>query len=245
MSNEFHQLPRLTAADLAKNVRFLAACVGHYLPARFLKYALKERYPDFETNQQDICIEGVQRSGNTYFVAVFRHWNGSAQVAHHTHLAGTVKTALVHGVPTAVLIRRPDEAIASIIAWDSRLSVTSALISYILFYQALWKYSQSFVVLRFEDVTSHPDECVARINERFGTGFSHAPVTDPFRNNVFRNIEKSDQVMERDRLSSSLPNAEKAELKAQIEPLARSNWLYSPASAWYRKYEDLAGRREE
>lgn len=204
-----------------------------------------ERCPDFERNQQDICIEGVQRSGNTYFVAVFRHWNGLAQVAHHTHLAGTVKTAVVHGVPTAVLIRRPDEAIASIIAWDSRLSVTSALISYILFYQALWKHSQSFVVLRFEDVTAHPDECVARINERFGTGFSHAPVTEAFRDNVFRNIEKSDQVMERDRLSSSLPNPEKAELKARIEPLARSNWLYPVASRWFHRYENLAIRPGE
>lgn len=233
-------MPRPTAAHLAKNARFLASCVAHYVPLRFLKGALKDRYPNFENTRQDICVEGVQRSGNTYFVAVFQHWNGSVNTVHHTHLGSTVKAAVSHRVPTAVLLRQPDEAIASIIAWDSRLSVTVALISYILFYRSVWKFSQSFVVLRFNDVVSRPDGCVAKINERFGTHFDYATVTEAFRNNVFRNIEKSDRAMNRDELSSSLPRPEKAELKARIIPLARSNWLYPLASRWYRKYEDLA-----
>jgi len=218
------------------------SCMAHYLPARFLKRLMRQRHPDFENQRQDICIEGLQRSGNTYFVSVFQHWNGSARLVHHTHLGSTVKSAVAHGVPTSVLVRRPEDAIASIIAWDSHLSVTVALLSYILFYQSLWKHAPRFVVLRFEDVVSEPDRCIAKINERFGTDFSHAAVTDSFRDNVFRNIENSDRAMNRDQLSSSLPHPEKAELKALIIPLARANWLYPLASRWYFRYERLAAR---
>lgn len=242
MPKEFRQLPGLTAADLRKNARFLTSCAAHYLPARFLKRKMGERYPDFENVSQDICLEGLQRSGNTYFVSVFQHWNRSSRVIHHTHLGSIVKAAVARGVPTAVLVRQPEDAIASIVAWDSHLSLTVALISYILFYRSLWNHSRSFVVLRFEDVIAQPDGCIVKINERFGTDFSHAPLTDAFRDNVFSNIEKSDRMLNRNSLSSSLPRPEKAELKARIKPLARANWFYPLALRWYCKYEGLAAR---
>ena len=131
------QPPILTLGKLAKNSRFLLSCTGHFLPSGFLRRALQDRYPDFDNKEYGVCIEGFQRSGNTYFVALFQYWNKCTDIVHHTHLGGTVKAALALGIPTAVLIRKPEEAIASIVAWDRQLAVTTALLSYILFHRSL------------------------------------------------------------------------------------------------------------
>ena len=227
--------------SLLKNLRFLFANLGHLLPAWRMQRPGDHRYPDFRSRRYDICIEGFQRSGNTFFVALFQHWNPRAAVAHHTHLASTSRQAVRSGVPSVILIRQPEAAIASLIAWDSRLWIGVALFSYLAYYRGLRPLRKQSLVLLFDDVASAPADCIERINHRFTTGFDTQPYTDAVEAAVTDTLRREDRQLGRGELNASLPTADKAQAKARIEPRIRSSYLFRSANRLYQEYCRAAG----
>lgn len=222
-----------------KNILFLGGVTGNYLVFLPMFRVFRSRFPKLVGADTDVCIDGYPRSGNTYFVSAFLGWNQSLTVAHHTHLAGSVKYALKRNIPTAVLLRRPEDAVSSVLVWDGLLSITIALASYIHFYQTLWKYRGKFLVLPFEDVTKRPDICVQNINQRFGRQFSSMAFSTELDEEIRARLEKADLQYNRKGVNASLPNPDKSQLKKRYAKRVLSSRLYPYAEKLFQKYSDL------
>jgi hypothetical protein len=92
-------------------------------------------------------------------------------IAHHLHVPAQVVRAAQWRIPTLVLIRRPRDAVLSLVIRDP-ISVDQALRYYITFYETSEKYRDAYVLGLFEEVTEDFGQVMKRINERFGTTFS-------------------------------------------------------------------------
>ena len=229
-------------SGLIKNFRFLRSCLGHVLPGSLVRVALGKRYPDFKRTEFNICLEGFQRSGNTFFVALLQHWNPSCRIAHHTHLASTPLHALKLGVPTVILLRDPVDVSASIMSWDSRLQAGVVLTAYTLFYKMLWRKRNEVFIIRFSDATKHPAECIAAINRRFNLNLSFDVFTEATRSTVFEGIHNKDRALERNDHSSSLPNTTKEIANKEAATQVKDNLFLPMASRIYSRLEKLAAK---
>jgi hypothetical protein len=140
--------------------------------------------------ETQLVVEGFPRSANTFAVVAFRRaQKGRVRVAHNLHVPAQVIRASRMGIPTLVLIRKPKDAVRSLVVRDP-ISVDQALKHYISFYSVVAEYRGSYVLGRFEEVTEDYGTVIQRINAKFDTGFS------PFRhtkNNLRKVFARIDQ----------------------------------------------------
>jgi len=127
----------------------------------------------------EIVIEGFPRCGNSFAFAAFRLAQGrETRIAHHLHAPAQVVAAVRRGIPALVVIRPPEEAVASLMVRDPRVSPEDALRDYVGFYEPLVGHAGGFVVAEFSEVTTDFGKVVRRVNSRFGTRFrefDHSP----------------------------------------------------------------------
>jgi hypothetical protein len=138
----------------------------------------------------EIVIEGYPRSGNTYAVVSFRLAQGrEIKMAHHLHAAAQIKRAARLDVPAIVLIRKPSEAVLSLLVRDPHASIRWALRSYIRFYSAVVPYLEKTVVAPFATVTSDLASIIRVVNTRYGTAFKEFAPTEDALNSVRQRLE--------------------------------------------------------
>jgi hypothetical protein len=143
----------------------------------------------------EIVIEGYPRSGNTFAVVAFRLAQGrEIEIAHHLHAAAQIKRAARLDVPAIVLIRKPSEAILSLVVRDPHASLRWALRSYIRFYSAVFPYLEKTVVAPFETVTSDLASVIRMVNIRYGTAFKEFVPTEEALNSVRQTVERMAQL---------------------------------------------------
>jgi len=193
----------------------------------------------------DICIEGHNRSANSFAVKAFRQANDTLekeyQIATHVHASAQVRKAITAGIPTMVLIREPEAVVMSQKALAIQLKqVTKAeafpleifLAMYVDFYERLLPYEARFMVASFEQVTDDFGSVMRRFNATFDTAFQaidHTP-------------EKEAAIFNQSRVHLS-PSPErqiiKNQLKAEIEGLENSKYLID-ARRIYQEFSALA-----
>jgi hypothetical protein len=123
--------------------------------------------------ETDVCIEGYPRSGNSFVYRAFQGWNPAARVAHHLHVPVQVKRAVAMGIPTAVLIRAPAEAVPSLsVYFEGRVAEDTLLETYVAFYRALWPIRSEFVISPFDETVADPTRLPAELNKKFGSHFA-------------------------------------------------------------------------
>jgi hypothetical protein len=127
------------------------------------------------TPDKQVVIEGFPRSGNSFarraFIMAQNETFDVVSIAHHLHVPAQVVRAAQWRIPTLVLIRRPRDAVLSLVIRDP-ISVDQALRYYISFYETAEKYRDAYVLGLFEEVTEDFGEVIERINDKFGTTFS-------------------------------------------------------------------------
>src|SRR5215212_10123770 len=127
------------------------------------------------TPDKQVVIEGFPRSGNSFarraFIMAQDETFDVTRIAHHLHVPAQVIRAAQWQIPTLVLIRRPRDAVLSLVIRDP-ISVDQALRYYISFYETSEKYRDAYVLGRFEEVTEDFGQVMRRMNEKFGTTFS-------------------------------------------------------------------------
>jgi hypothetical protein len=127
------------------------------------------------TPDKQVVIEGYPRSGNSFARRAFIMAQGEefdvTSIAHHLHVPAQVVRAARLRIPTLVLIRRPKDAVLSLVIRDP-ISVDQALRYYISFYETSEKYRDAYVLGLFEEVTEDFGQVIQRLNDRFGTTFS-------------------------------------------------------------------------
>lgn len=126
----------------------------------------------------ELVIEGFPRSGNTFAVTAFRQAQGRpVKIAHHLHAPAQILAGVKRRLPVVVLVRRPEEAVRSLVVRDPSYSVSDALRDYVSFYRAVMPVRDRVVVADFRQVISRYGDVIAAVNRKYGTHykrFGHA-----------------------------------------------------------------------
>jgi len=224
---------------LIKNLRFKIGCIIGNNPYFFpLFYLSESRKKSIIRSDTEICIEGFQRSGNTFFNFSFRRWNRNSKRAHHLHAAGQVVKAVGLGIPTIVLIRKPIDAVSSLLIKDLNLDIGNALESYTGFYNKLKPYRDNFIIGKFEDVIDQPGSLINRINEKFDTNFECDILSDDAKENFKLLIHKSN--LKRKKTStwerSSVPSEAKDSAKNRVKNSIENHPYFAQALKTYNSF---------
>lgn len=180
-------------------------------------YGIKHNLRPLLVNRRtQIVIEGFPRSANTFTFSLFNKANPDVKVAHHTHLSGQIIKAVNLGIPAVVLVRNPQDAIASflIFIYESNFEEEKLLLLslkyYINFYKSILPYKAGYIIAPFEQVIQDFNSVVKRINKRFSTDYSI--IDEDLRsagNKVLKEIEKYSPSS----LKACCPTPEKSSLK--------------------------------
>jgi hypothetical protein len=211
-----------------------------YMPmARFRHRYSEDRVVSTET---DLVIEAFGRTGTTFanfaFLSAQRR---RVRTVHHTHAAAQVITAARIGIPTLVIVRKPEEIALSHMV-RHQIPARPALVAWIRFHRRLLRFREYIIFCRFEEMTRNFTPAIQRLNEKFGTNFEVWQHTKKNEAEVFEQIKSrnrgrfpQDQDEQR-RRALALPTAEREALKRQLrleleaESLAtlraRANALY-------------------
>ena len=143
------------------------------------------------TPETQLVIEGFPRSANAFAAVAFRQaQNEKVRVARSSHVPAQVIRAARWQIPTLVLIRKPKDAILSLVIRDP-VSVDQALRLYVSFYKTVEKYRSAYVLGLFEEVTEDYGEVIRRVNEKFETTFSLFRHDEQNVNKVFARIDRN------------------------------------------------------
>ena len=217
-----------------KNLAFLCSMLGNYSPFIFLFRQFRNRYPHYAIADADVCIEAYPRSGNTFLVALVQMWNPKLKITHHSHLASNIKYSLKRGIPVAVLIRPPLDAVASAMVWDGKIRAWVGLLGYISFYSSLRLLYSKVTLLDFVMFTSDPVGALREINANTADLLEVTEYNEREEAAVRAYLAKHDERNKRDDNSSSLPNKARAEQTTASEQKVAGSILNPKALTLYR-----------
>ncbi len=212
---------------LLKNTRYQTRVLIGRFPVVLPLFRVIPRYrPRVVTKETEICIEGFPRCGNSFFVNVFREWNPGVRMAHHLHIPAQVVRAVQLGIPCIVLIRKPIDALASLLIIDERLSVGIAIRSYLDFYRRILPLRPFLVIADFQEVTTHPEKIIHRVNHKFRCSFASHPFTETLKAQIFEKLKEHHGNAAQPRYQIPVPMLEKQDRKRALVPkIQRSPWI--------------------
>ena len=121
----------------------------------------------------ELVIDGFTRSATTFAVYAFQlSQDKPIRLAHHLHAPAQLIEAARRGIPTVVLIRKPQGAILSQLIREPDVALRDAILAYSRFYEHLLPYLKSFVIGEFRQVTHEFGEVIRQLNARFDTDFA-------------------------------------------------------------------------
>jgi len=122
-------------------------------------------------NNSDIVIEGFPRSATSFALYAFRHANPGSVIHGHTHSAQNVIAAARLQVPTLLLVRHPDDVVASFVQLRSTRFET-VFRGYSSFYEKLLPVVDQLVIGRFDAVTTNFGSVCMQINQKYARDFA-------------------------------------------------------------------------
>jgi hypothetical protein len=165
----------------------------------------------------DVCIDGFPRSGNSFAVRAFRIWNPDASVAHHAHVPMQPIRAVELGVPCAVVVRPPEDAVTSMVIFsEGRVGPGVGLWCYAHFYRRLLPVRERIGVLRFERLVTDPTSAVEELNRVSGAGFGQGSGGEQEREAVLASLREDERRRGDAPTRSSAPDPAKQRLKAEL-----------------------------
>lgn len=186
-------------------------------------------------NETELVIEGFPRSGNTFAVVAFQSVQKSPiKIAHHTHAQCIVLRAVVMNIPVCVVIRRPEDAVKSLMIMYPDLSQGLLLRQYIRFYEDVFPLIDNIVVAHFDDVTSDYGNIIERINKKFDKKYVRFAHTEENVNLVYQEVARINDLHYQGAFSSlAIPHKTKENIKPNLVfneyeqlLLARANEIY-------------------
>lgn len=167
------------------------------------------------TPQADACIEGFQSSANSYVLNVVRYLTQDLTLAHHTHVAANVMIARRYDVPTVVLYRQPQHAIASLVS-RFRPKLYEAATTYAAFYETILERHPDVLFVSFEEATSRTERMLDRITATTGIEFHSYHSFDDVDRAVKAEIRRWQQA-NKDPYTTPLPTEERESQKHQLK----------------------------
>jgi hypothetical protein len=173
------------------------------------------------TRDTELVIEGFGRAGSTF--AQFAFQSAQTQpikIAHHTHAAAQVITAVEWGIPTLVIVRDPLNAALSHMV-RHQVSAEAGLRAWIRFHRRILPHRQGLVLTSFEAMTRDFGAVISRLNQKFGTKFGEWAHTKENEAQVFeqirmRNLRLGAEVTPERLRDLALPTPERESLKREL-----------------------------
>ncbi|MBA2525288.1 MAG: hypothetical protein H0V18_05815 [Pyrinomonadaceae bacterium] len=189
------------------------------------------------TSRTQACIEGFPRSANTWAVFPFRMWNPDVCVAHHVHVPMQIRRAVSLDVPCAVLVRKPLDALTSLLVMDEdRLSDAVACHSYTTFYDRILDLREHVVTCTFEEVTEDPFTVVTRLNARYGTDFQGVRLDGDERAALRDRIERYHRREGFREAAFTVPSETRRRAAAGVRERLQAHPALEPAEDAYRRW---------
>jgi len=228
-----------SAGKIMKNFRYLTrVIIGRYQNG----LEILRLYPLYRNrvvnSATDICIEGFPRSGNSFFVNVFRYWNPETRIAHHIHVPAQVIRAVSLNIPCIVLVRNPVDVIASLLIIDERLSLKVALFSYIDFYRRLLPLKTKVIFTYFDEATNNPETVIEKVNDVYGTKFKYGELTAKLIKEIFIKLKNHHNLRNQPAYQVAIPLEEKHDLKSLYIPRIQEHPLFKKANEIYAKIKE-------
>jgi hypothetical protein len=163
-------------------------------------------------------IEGYPRSANTFAVLAFqRAESRPVRLAHHLHVPAQIMRAVEWRIPTLVLIRKPVDAVTSLLIRYTDLDPRRCLRDYTIFYDSILSLRGGFVVGEFDEVVNNFGSVIAKVNVRFGTNFATFSHTETNVSDVFSDVDAVHQEAGESSEQIARPTDSKNRLKARIK----------------------------
>lgn len=140
-----------------------------YMPLARLRHGDRD---DWSVRRDtELVIEGFGRSGSTFMVDAFEMaQTRPVRLAHHTHAAAQVITAVRWGIPTLLIVRHPGDVVPSHMARRD-IGARPPLVAWVRFHERVLPYREGLVVTPFEEMTSDVGAVIRRVNGRFDRDF--------------------------------------------------------------------------
>jgi hypothetical protein len=124
------------------------------------------------TKDTDLVIEGFPRSANTFSVLAFDSaQTNPVQLAHHLHAASQIIPAAKDNKPILLIVRQPEDAVASFMIMNDNLKPHDALKYYVSFHRKLLPYADRCAVASFESVIKEYNKVLENLNKKYETNF--------------------------------------------------------------------------
>jgi hypothetical protein len=216
--------------------------IGLYPSIYYKIYARKYPFNQMAvTHKTEICIEGFPRSANSYAVVAFKLNNKDIKVGHHLHIAAQVVRAADFGIPNVVVIRKPEDAVASFLVFQSSFNARAYLKSYIRFHRTIMPFLNKTLFASFETVTLDFNKIIISINDRFGKCYNLVQDLEKSQKLIFTRLEEiNNQFFAGQFQKNMAPDEQRKKLNAR----ARESVLKSPyleeANNIYQKLKDIS-----
>jgi len=230
-----------------RSIRYLGYNLFGGYKALFLFLRFKQRIlnpqakNEYITKHHQICLTGPPRSANTFALNIFRLWNPECNLAHHVHLPAQALYAVKWNIPCIVLIRKPLDAITSLVV-PGKLTVGTAILSYFWFYYRLRKVRGRVLIIKFEDVIRNPQVMIERTNWKYNTDFSSSNLTENQIEEVFVRIR--DNPNRKSELMIAIPDPKKDINKNLIKIKVKRHPFFPVANRIYSRWLKTADRYE-
>lgn len=142
-------------------------------------------------NNTEIVIEGYPRSANTFAVAAFMYSQArEVSIARHTHAPAQIMLAVNAGLPVIFLIRKPMDAVISLVIRDETISLKYALQTYIWYHESLMPIVKDCVIADFGQVTENFSSVINKVNSKYKTEFSLFDHNEESESKIFSLVEE-------------------------------------------------------
>lgn len=196
--------------------------------------------------QTEVVIEGFPRSANTFAVAAFEFAQGrKVSIARHTHAPAQIIASVQRKLPTIVLLRKPYDAVTSLVVREPRITLALALKRYIWFYKTILAYKHGYVVACFDEVVSDYSKTINRLNIKFGVCFklfehNHDNVQRVF--GIIENMERKDAGGMLRETHVARPSSIRNEIKVNLSKDINNNFfkkLLMECNLLYNEFSEL------
>jgi hypothetical protein len=242
-----HSLPgsgRAAAGSRTTNARYRLRyrfnCYQPYL--RLIAWKHRDRPDRLIREDTEVVIEGFGRSASSYAVVCLElAQDRPVRSAHHTHASAQVVKATRLGLPTIVIVKKPDDVAVSHMVRHPGLSARTILDAWIRFHRGVAAVAADVIVISVEELDRDYGGVIERLNARFGTTFTPPPKTEEFAARVQDEMWRRHVDQGRPSLHFGRPTVERQAAKEGLR-----HTLSAPELAAIRRraaglYESLVG----
>lgn len=170
-------------------------------------------------DQTEIVIEGYPRSANSFTVAAFDMAQERAvDIVHHLHSPAVIHWAVRRRLPVMVLVRKPVDAVASLLMRSPFMTADRLLKDYVRFFSRVIPVKDRVLIVRFEEAVDDLGAVVQRCNARFGTSFVVPEMTAAYKERCFARLKDVETRMRHavDEFYTARPSTARDEQKESI-----------------------------